>query len=150
MASKQNETLKITNEMSLHLRFSDQEGNITCKELSRRYPQYAVRSINLHAKKEISVKMLIDGRKANKGRPTKMTKHERLLLRTIKPLRNANTSFTVHTLRTKAGLKHVSTRTVNRYLNKQKHKYLQSRKKGLLTAKDKKKRLQLTRKVMRL
>ena len=84
--------------------------------------------------------MLIDGRKANKGRPTKMIKHERLLLRTIKRLRNANTSFTVQTLRNKAGLKHVSTRTVNRYLNKQKHKYLQSRKKGLLTAKDKKKR----------
>ena len=140
IASKQNETLKITNEISLHLRFSDQEGNITCKELSRRYPQYAVRSINCHAKEEISVKMLIDGRKANKGRPTKMIKHERLLLRTIKRLRNANTSFTVQTLRNKAGLKHVSTRTVNRYLNKQKHKYLQSRKKGLLTAKDKKKR----------
>ena len=140
IASKQNETLKITNEISLHLRFSDQEGNITCKELSRRYPQYAVRSINRHAKEEISVKLLIDGRKANKGRPTKMIKHERLLLRTIKRLRNANTSFTVQTLRNKAGLKHVSTRTVNRYLNKQKHKYLQSRKKGLLTAKDKKKR----------
>ena len=75
---------------------------------------------------------ILDGRKANKGRPPKMTKHdERLLLRTIKRLRNANTSFTVQTLRNEAGLKHVSTRTVNRYLNKHKHKYLQSRKKGL-------------------
>ena len=92
MASKQNETLKITNEMSLYLRFLHQEGNITCKELSRRYPQYAVRSIYRHAKKEISVKMPIDGRKANKGRPPRMTKHdERLLLRTFKRLRNANT-----------------------------------------------------------
>ena len=44
-------------------------------------------------KQEISVKMPIDGRKANKGRPQKMTKHdERLLLRTIKRLRNVNTS----------------------------------------------------------
>ena len=34
MASKQNETLKITNEMSLYLRFLLQEGNIICKELT--------------------------------------------------------------------------------------------------------------------
>ena len=72
----------------------------------------------------------------------KMTKHsERLILRTIKGLRNANTSFTVQTRRKEEGLKHASTRTVNRYLNKHKSKSLQSRKKGLLTAKDKKKRL---------
>ena len=92
MASKQNETLKITNEMSLYLRSLHQEGNITSKELSMCYSQYAVLSIYRHAKKEISVKMPIDGRKANKGRPPRMTKHdERLLLRTFKRLRNANT-----------------------------------------------------------
>ena len=40
--------------------------------------------------------MPIDGRKANKGKPPEMTKHnERLLLRTSKRLRNTNTSFTV-------------------------------------------------------
>ena len=84
--------------------------------------------------------------KANKGRSPKMMKHdERLLLRTTKRLRNVNTSFTVQTLRDEAGLKHASTRAVNRYLNKHKYKYLQSRKKGLLTAKDKKKRLQFGR-----
>ena len=127
MAIKQNETLKITNEMSLYLRYLHQKGNITCKVLSRHYPQYPVRSIYRHAKKKISVKKPIDGRKANKGKPPKITKHgERLLLHTIKRLRNANTSFTVQTLRNEA----VSTRTVNRYLNKHKYKYLQSRKKG--------------------
>ena len=99
MASKQNKTLKITNEMSLYLRFLHQEGNITCKELSRRYHQYAVPNVYRYAKKEISVNILIDGRKVNKGRSPKMTKHdERLLLRTIKRFRNANTSFTVQTL----------------------------------------------------
>ena len=151
MASKQNEILKITNEMSLYLKFLHQEGNIICKELLRRYSQYAVRSIYRHAKKEISVKMPIDVRKTNKGRPPKMTKHdERLLLRTIKRLRNANTSFNVQILQNEAGLKHISTRTVNRYPNKHKYKYLQSRKMGILTAKDKKKRLHFARKVMRL
>ena len=98
MASKQNETLKITNEMSLYFRFLHQEGNITCKELSRRYPQYAVRSV-YHLAKKISVKIPIDGRKVNNGRPSKKTKHnERLLLCTI------NTSFTMQILRNEAGL----------------------------------------------
>ena len=70
MVSKQNEneTLKITNEMSLYLRFFHQEGIITCKELSSCYPQYAAQSIYRQAKKKISVKMPISGIKANKGR----------------------------------------------------------------------------------
>ena len=147
MASKQNETLKITNVMSLYLRFLLQEGNIICKELTLNM-QFEL--FTTMQKKEISAKISIDGRKAKKGRPPKMTKHdERLLLHLIKRLRNANTSCTVQTFRNEAGLKHFSTRTVNRYLNKHKYKYLQSRKKGILTAKGKKKRLHLARNVMR-
>ena len=52
MVSQQNETLKITNEVSLYLRFLHQEGNIICKELSRRYSQYAVPSIYRHVKEK--------------------------------------------------------------------------------------------------
>ena len=59
MAIKQNETLKITNEMSLYLRYLHQKGNITCKVLSRHYPQYAVRSIYRHAKKKSLLKSLL-------------------------------------------------------------------------------------------
>ena len=80
-----------------------------------------------------------------------MTKQdERILLSTIKRLRNSNTSFSVQTLQNEAGLKLVSPRTVNNYLNKHKYRYLQSRKKGFLTAKDKKNRIKFARKVMRL
>ena len=42
-------------------------------------------------------------------------------------------------------MKHVSTRTVYRYLNEHKYKYLQLRNKGLLTAKDKTTRLHFAR-----
>ena len=69
MANKQNKTQKITNEMSLYLRFLHQEGNTSCRALSYRYSQFARRSIYRHAKKEISVNMPVDGRKSNKGRP---------------------------------------------------------------------------------
>ena len=65
--------------------------------------------------------MPVDDRKSNKGRPRKMKKDdERLLMWTVRRLRNANSSFTVQTLKNEAGLNHVSTRTVNRYLNKNK------------------------------
>ena len=147
MASKQKKT-KITNEMSLYLRFLHQEGSVSVKELCRRYPKYAVRSIYRHAKKKISIKMPVDGRHSNAGRPTKMTIHdERHLLRRVKQLHSANIAFTVPTLRKDAGLQHVSTRTVNRYLNKNDYNYVQTRKKGLLSAKDKKKRVQFAKKV---
>ena len=59
MAIKQNETLKITNEMSLYLRYLHQKGNITCKLLSRHYSQYAVRSIYRHVKKKSLLKSLL-------------------------------------------------------------------------------------------
>ena len=75
---------------------------------------------------------------------------ERILLSTMKQLRNSNTSFSVQTLQNEAGLKLVSPRTVNNYLNKHKYRYLQSRKKGFLTAKDKKNRIKFARKVIRL
>ena len=143
MASKQNKTAKISHQMSLYLRFLHQEGKISCKELKCRYPNYALRSIYRHAKKKIPLNMPVDGRKSNLGRPKKMTdRDERILLRTIERLRQLHDSFTVKRLRIEAGLHHVSTRTINRCLNKNKYKYSQSRKKGLLTAKDKKKRFQ--------
>ena len=63
MASKQNETLKITNEMSLYLRFLLQEGNIICKELTLNM-QFEL--FTTMQKKEISAKISIDGRKAKK------------------------------------------------------------------------------------
>ena len=144
MASKQNETLKITNEMSLYLRFLHQEEKGT--SLTRSF-QGVTLNIQIEVftatqKKKSLLKCLLMAEKQIRDDHQKMTKHsERLILRTIKGLRNANTSFTVQTLRKEAGLKHTSTRTVNRYLNKHKSKSLQSRKKGLLTGKDKKKRL---------
>ena len=143
--------MKITNKMSLYLRFLHQEGHVSCKELKQRYPNYALRSIYRHAKKKITVKMPVDGRKLNRGRPKKITvRDERKLLWTLQRLRNAREPFTVKSLRIQAGLMHLSTRTINRCLNKHNYKYLQLRKKGLLTSSDKRKRLCFARSVKKL
>jgi len=138
--------------MSLYMRYLHQEGNVSCQEIKRRYPQYALRSIYRHARKNIPIAMPVDGRKKNKGRPRKVTvRDERNLLRTIDRLRSFETNtFTIKRLRLEAGLEHVSTRTVNRFLNKHQYKYRQLRKKGLLTKVDKVKRLKFAKKVNRL
>ena len=57
--------MKVTNEMSLYLRFLHQEGHVS----KQRYPNYALRSIYRHAKKIVTAEMPVDRRKLNKGRP---------------------------------------------------------------------------------
>ena len=59
--------MKITNEMSLYLRFLHQDGHVSCKESKQRYPNYALRSIYQHAKKIVTVEMPVDRRNLNKG-----------------------------------------------------------------------------------
>ena len=67
----------------------------------------------------------------------------RTLIRSIKKLRRNNVNFTIKQLAEAAGISHLaSRRTFSRYLNEQGYKFLQTRKKGLLNAKDRRMRLQ--------
>lgn len=84
------------------------------------------------------------------GRPRKLTERdERLLLRQILVLRRDEGGFTVRRLMKQAGisLKDVSCKTVRRLLKRNGYQYLQARKKGVLTDKDRKKRLNFARKM---
>ena len=151
MNNKQNQSVKISNEMSLYLRYLHQERSVSCKELKERYPMFGSRSIYRHARKKVTATIPVDGRKFNKGPPRKLdVRDERKMLRAVTNLRKTQGSFTVKEIRIEAGLEHVSTRTVNRCLNNNKYRYLKSRRKGLLSPKDKKKRLVFAKKTLRL
>ena len=72
------------------------------------------------------------------------------MIRSIKKLRRKNVNFTIKQLAEAAGINHLaSRRTFSRYLNEQGYKFLQTRKKGLLSDKDRRKRLQYARKMKR-
>jgi len=139
----QNHT-KINVAKSMLLRALHQESGVSCKELVKRYPQHAARSIYRHA--TATRQDYTDKRHANKGRPKKLdNRQERLVVRTLLRLRKERASFTAKKIQEEANLTHVSTKTIHRTLTKNGYRYRQSRKKGLLSENDKTKRLKFAR-----
>ena len=131
---------KINLERSLLLRTLHQEGGVSWPELCKRYPMHSKRSIYRHA---TAVDRVEDKRKHNSGRPRKLkSRDERIILRTLVQLRKERASFSAKQIQEETKLFHVSLKTIYRVLHKHGYKYRQSRKKGLLSDKDKKLRLQ--------
>ena len=113
-------------------------------EITRRYPQFSRRSIYRHLRGEVDS---VDRRKQNPGRPRKLTvRDERNILRAVRSIRKRYTSFTVKQIQEETNLFSVSARLIRLYLNKHGYRYLQARKKGLLTEADKKKRVSFSKK----
>lgn len=82
------------------------------------------------------------------GRPRKLTERNvRLMLRTLKEQRSKGKNVTVKSLVQESGLtlKMASRRTFSRVLNEHGFHHLQARKKGLVSDKDRKKRMKFAR-----
>ena len=89
-------------------------------------------------------------RKGIGGRPEKMsTRAKRRLKRTIKILRTQDANWTVKRLMARSDVTDVSRRTVSRFLNQSGYSYLQARKKGLLSDKDKKIRQKFAKSILK-
>ena len=83
------------------------------------------------------------------GRPRKLTlREERHILRTLFSLRNEEGNLTSIRLMARAGIspRHVSNRSIRRFLQREGYYFLQARKKGLLSEKDLKERLKIRQK----
>ena len=89
---------------------------------------------------------------SKQGRPRKIEGRSlRVLLRTLTKLRETNVNFTVEELTQKSGLGNIaSRRTFPRVLNENGYKFLQTRKKGLLSRKDNNVRVTYARKMSRV
>jgi len=144
--------MKMTVRHSAELAALYQHAGVKGKKLLEMYPQYSKASVYRHAKRLISMEAPVDKRKLNKGRPRKLTEKDiRSIKRAIPKLRKTDGSFTAPRVMNEAGLVgRVSLATVHRELNKLGFQYLQSRKKGFLSAEDLIKRLAFCRKVKRL
>ncbi len=80
------------------------------------------------------------------GRPRKISdRQQRKMLRLVKTLRRQDPNWTVRRLMERADIMHVSRRTVTRLLNANGYKYLQARKKGLLSERDRKLRVKFAK-----
>lgn len=70
---------------------------------------------------------------------------EMLMIRSISKLRIVNRNWTARDLMNESGIKHVSERTVQRLLNRNGYRHLVARKKGVISEKDAKKRVQFAK-----
>ena len=92
-------------------------------------------------KEPLGVKSKSACRKGVFGRPRKLSTCDvRRILREVCHLRGTFPNWTAKQLMSETNMTHVSVRTVRRVLNNSGYRYLQTIKKGLLTAKDRKKR----------
>ena len=120
-----------------------QHGRVKMSRLQEMFPQYSRRTLYRHAGQNMARPANNDNRRRNPGRPRKLSNRDiRKLERCVLRLRKTEgPNFSAARVRVRAGLTHVSTRTICRHLNQAGYKYLQSRRKGLLNAPDLKKRL---------
>lgn len=116
--------------------------NIRGKKLLDMWKQYPRSTVYEWAAKPFNGKPPEDQRKYNKGRPRKLTERdERNILRSLPRLRHSVGHFTSIDIQNESSLTHVNNRLVRNCLHKNKVHYLRSRKKGILSLKDHKKRL---------
>ena len=81
-------------------------------------------------------------------RPEKLDfRSKRSLLRHLKQLRYEEPNWTIKRLMEVSGVHHVSTRTINRFLNRNGYRYLQARRKGLMSKEDREKRVEFAKRV---
>ena len=144
---------KMPLEVSVHLRYLHQDKGIKVCELVKKkeFSQYSKSNIYIHAKLPVH-NIITDQRSKNKGRPRLLSDRDnRKLIRAVGTLRNNEGSFSARRLKLEADIDlNVSDHTVRLSLNRHGYKYLQTRRKGLMSQKDLKTRLAFARKVKRL
>ena len=139
---------KVTERHSAEIRAAFQLSKVRGKKLLEMFSQYSKATIYKHAKMALNAKTC-DKRKMNKGRPTKLSlQDKRSIVRSLYSLRRKVGSFTSKRIQVESGVHHVTSRTIRNHLKKEGYHYLQTRKKGLLHAKDLKSRLRFCRKVV--
>ena len=139
---------------SLKLAILHQEEGISCYKLVQRFGKsIPARTIYRHAKRPLDQPTeSVDRRKQNPGRPKKInTRMERTILRTFKKLREEGASFTAGRILEETGLAEhgINVKNVCSCLRKNNYRYLQSRKKGLLSSNDKKLRVAWAREYLK-
>ena len=142
---------RISKHFSTYLKCVHQEGNVGIRELWRGYPTYSLKSIHRHATPIItSVSDVGVDHGKRRGRKRLLdSRDERSLIRSLRHHREQGIQVTSKRLQVESGLTHVSNRTIRRKLNDHGYKFLQARRKGLMSRKDHKRRLQFAKNVLK-
>ena len=138
---------KLPLELSIYIRYLYQDKNVPIQTIVNSCRQYSQATIYRHVKKPIITELVDNNRASNLGgRPKKINSRDsRKLVRSLHALNRLDGSFTSKRVQLTSGITHVSNRTIRRHLNQRGYHYLQSRKKGLLSELDLKKRVKFAR-----
>ena len=137
---------------SLYMRYLFQDKGVKGRQLLKTFPNCSKSMIYRHVQLPIDAGDQQDKRICNKERPRKLTaREERNLVRELQKLRATVGLFSAARLRKAAGIPpEVSFWTFRRALKRHWYSSLHSRNKGLLTARDLKRRYQFACKIKRL
>ena len=150
MVNKKSEE-RISKDLSTYLKYMHQEGNVGIRELWRIYPTYSLKTIHRHATATIISESNVGVERGKRRGRKKLldSRDERSLLRSLRHHRDQGLQVTSKRLQVESGLTHVSNRTIRRKLNDHGYKFLQARRKGLMSRKDHKHRLQFAKHIIK-
>ena len=144
--------MKIPLDVSIHLRYLQQDKGLLLPELCAKYPDFPRTSIYRHSRKPIG-ESTVDKRTESKGRPRKLDdRDERHLVNSLMKLREEVGAFSSTDIQRHCGLieNNVSNRTIRRSLHNQGYNFTQCRRKGQLYKDELKTRLKFSKQCKRL
>ena len=140
-------------EIRAYFRFIMENHGVKKQDIVRKYNISRASLYRILSNENLGLKRNLHGQDIQrKGRPRKLSERdERSLLRQIDVLRRQEGSFTVKRLMLEAGIDAttVSCKTVRRLLHRHGYKYIQARRKGILTLADHESRLKFARGIRR-
>ena len=134
-------------EVSLHMRYLHQDMGMKARDIIKKYPQYSKSSIYHHVNKSLKV---VKEQNNKGGRTTKMSvRDQRILRKYVYRLCETDRTFTSKKLQLESGITSITNRTFRYYLNKLGFRYLQTRKKSLLSSNDLQNRLKFAKQMLK-
>ena len=135
---------RISEETKASTRVLKMTTNLTLNEFAERFQ---VSTASVQRITSSKYKELKKSKRHLSGKTKKLTpEHKALILRTIEELREQEGSFSLWRLMEWTGICHVTDRTVRRLLNRNRYfKFLQARKKGLMSQSDKERRIEFAK-----
>ena len=141
---------KVTSRQSAYIHYLHHDRGKSVREIQKGFPELSVSTVWRHAMKLIhDTTREIARQTSSFGRRRKLSdRDERAIVRALLYLREHEGNFSARRVQVVAGMEHIHVRTIRRVLNQHGYGYRQARRKGLMSAVDRKKRVNFAKQVL--
>ena len=131
----------VTSRQSAYMHYLYTDLGETVRVIKKRFSQFSVATVWRHAVKSAS-RSATSSKGSNSGRERKLSnRDERAIIRALLSLTELEGNFSARRVQVMAGMEHVHVRPIRRVLNRHAYAYHQARKKGLMSAADRRRRV---------